>query len=72
VFADSFIDGDKKAKPVKLVAGKELGFMMAYCDNDGGPARENFFGSEDIAPVNGDRNRGWIDASVFGRLILKK
>ncbi len=72
VFDDSFRDGDKAAKAVTLKAGKKVGFMVAYCDNDGGKQRENFIGSEDIKPVNGDRNRGWIDASVFGLLELVK
>ncbi|WP_075187379.1 sugar-binding protein [Teredinibacter haidensis] len=70
VFDDSFVDGDKTAKPVRLKAGKKLGFMLAYCDNDGGKSREHFVGSEDIVAVNGDRNRGWIDANVFGVVEL--
>lgn len=72
VYDDSFKDGDSTAKPVSLIAGKTMGFMVAYCDNDGGPTREHFIGSEPIIPVNGDKNRGWIDASVFGQIILVK
>jgi len=70
VFDKSFKDDDASARPVVLSGGKKLGFMVAYCDNDGGPAREHFIGSEVIEPVDGDRNRGWIDASVFGLLEL--
>lgn len=60
----------KTNRPVQLKSGKEMGFMMAYCDNDGSANRENFIGSKDITAVNGDKNRGYIDASVFGRIKL--
>lgn len=58
-------------KPISLDAEKLIGFMLAYCDNDGSEEREHFMGSHDIEPVNGDKNRGYIDASVFGKLVLK-
>ena len=32
--------------------------------------REHFIGDVDVEPVNGDRNRGYIDASVFGTIHL--
>jgi hypothetical protein len=57
---------------ITLAANQTVGFMLAYCDNDGSPAREHFMGSHKIMPVNGDSNRGWIDASVFGKVTLKK
>ena len=45
-----------------------MGFMLAYCDNDGSELREHFVGSEFAA---GDRkDRGWIDAGLFGKLEL--
>ena len=44
--------------------------MLSYCDNDGSPSRESFIGSHPIEPVDGDKNRGYIDASVFGELTL--
>lgn len=59
-----------KNKPVQLNVGKEMGFMMAYCDNDGSAGRENFIGSLDIEAVDGDKNRGYIDASVFAQIKL--
>ena len=55
-----------------LVIEQIKGFMLAYCDNDGSKEREHFIGSVEIAPKNGDKNRGYIDASVFGKLWLKK
>lgn len=70
VFPDSF-HHLKPVNPVELTAGKELGFMLSYCDNDGSESREHFIGSHPIEPVNGDMNRGYIDASVFDTLTLK-
>lgn len=71
VFDDSF-SLDKKVKPVKLTKGKELGFMFAYCDNDGSKHRESFIGSTEILGVNGDKNLGYKTADVFGKLTLVK
>jgi hypothetical protein len=54
--------------PKNLRSGKKMGFALAYCDNDNSPERENFIGS---VPVPGpDKNRGWIDADIFGLLTL--
>lgn len=69
VFDDSFEAG-KSSQSVTLTAGKTMGFMLAYCDNDGSAEREHFVGSHDIEPVNGDKNLGYIDASVFGSIRL--
>lgn len=69
VFPDSYKDGGQNT-PVKLKAGKKLGFAVSYNDNDATGGRENFIGSIKIEPVNGDTNRGWIDAGVFGELTL--
>jgi hypothetical protein len=64
---------DKQPSPsIALKANQKIGFMLAYCDNDGSPTREHFMGSHEIKPVNGDTNRGWIDADVFGKISLKK
>jgi len=68
VYADDYVDGSTENKPVELHAGKVMGLMLAWCDNDGSELRENFIGSES-AP--GDRkDRGWIDAGIFGKLVL--
>ncbi len=69
-FKDTYAKGETPAKPVLLTAGKVMGFMMAYCDNDGSKERESFPVSEDVPAVNGDKNRGYIDAGVFGALKL--
>ena len=67
IFDDSFKDGGNN-KPVKLKTGKKLGFALAYCDNDNSKERENFIGS--VAVEGEDKNRGWIDAGIFGTLVL--
>jgi len=78
VYDDSFSYTTSKAnvkvfnqvKPVKLKTNKTLGFMLAYCDNDGSASREHFMGSVAIAPRDGDKNLGYKDASVFAPLKL--
>lgn len=55
---------NKPNKPAILSNGKKIGFMIAYCDNDFSAERESFIGSEYI--MGEDKNRGWIDAGVFG------
>ncbi len=67
IFDDSYKE-EGNNQPVNLSAGKKIGFAIAYCDNDGSLQRENFIGS---IPVEGeDKNRGWIDANIFGTLLL--
>lgn len=56
--------------PVTLFAGKKLGFMLAYCDNDGSKEREHFVGSTPIKAINGDKNLGYKTADVFEQLTL--
>lgn len=63
-------DSSSINKPVTLFAGKVMGLMVAYCDNDGSELRENFIGSE--SAEGGAPDRGWIDAGMFGKLILAK
>jgi hypothetical protein len=68
IYADDYVDGSAENVPVKLSVGKVMGLMIAWCDNDGSDLRENFIGSES-AP--GDKkDRGWIDAGLFGSLVL--
>lgn len=67
VFDDTYKD-DEENTPIELLAGKTIGFALAYCDNDYSIERENFIGS---IPVEGeDKNRGWIDANIFGTIKL--
>jgi hypothetical protein len=66
IFDDSYVD--TSSLPVTLTNGKEMGFSIAYCDNDGSPSRENFIGSKYL-PEN-ESNNSYINASLFGTLTL--
>ena len=68
IYTDDYEDGSDNNVPIKLSAGKLMGLMVAYCDNDGSELRENFVGSESVP--TGPKDRGWIDAGLFGALIL--
>lgn len=68
IYADDYIDGASDNEPLTLNVGKILGLMIAYCDNDGSELRENFIGSESVP--HGPTDRGWIDAGLFGSLVL--
>lgn len=70
-YRDDNLDGKHAAKPVVLKAGKKMGFMAAYCDSDNAvDGRQHFMSSFDIPAVDGDKNRGYKDASVFEHLTL--
>lgn len=68
VYDDTYVDGGSDNVPVQLSVGKVMGLMVAYCDNDGSELRENFIGSENVS--EGATDRGYIDAGIFGTLIL--
>jgi len=68
LYADDYVDGASDNTPSTLSAGKIIGLMLAWCDNDGSELRENFIGSETIP--SGPKDRGWIDAGLFGELLL--
>ena len=68
IYADDFAHESSDNTPVTLTAGKIMGLMVAYCDNDGSELRENFIGSESVP--SGPKDRGWIDAGIFGELVL--
>jgi hypothetical protein len=70
IYTDDYNDSGTDNKTVELFAGKVMGLMVAYCDNDGSELRENFIGSE--SAVGGAPDRGWIDAGMFGKLVLSK
>lgn len=67
IYNDSYKDGGIN-RPIKLSPRKKIGFALAYCDNDASLERENFIGS--IAVDGEDKNRGWIDANIFGTIQL--
>jgi hypothetical protein len=68
IYTDEYSDESSNNVPITLSAGKILGLMVAYCDNDGSELRENFIGSESVP--SGPTDRGWIDAGLFGALVL--
>ena len=68
VYSSAYVDGSDNNTPTTLSAGKVMGLMLAYCDNDGSELRENFVGSESVP--SGPKDRGWIDAGLFGSLVL--
>jgi len=67
VYPDTYQAGSN-VQPVRLHAGKKIGFAVAYCDNDGSQERENFIGSVFI--LGTDKNQAWIDADILGTLSL--
>lgn len=69
LYDDTYKD-DGVNHPVKLQRNKEIGFALAYCDNDNSANRENFIGS--VAVEGDDKNRGWIDSNIFGTIVLKE
>ena len=54
--------------PVKIVNQKNIGFSIAYGDNDGNNNREHFIGSKKTHGVNNDE--GYINADVFGSILF--
>ncbi len=68
IYTDKYQDEAADNRPVELTSGKIMGFMIAYCDNDHSELREHFIGSEDAGSDHKDR--GWIDAGLFGTLQL--
>lgn len=68
IYGDDYVDGADDNRAVELETGKQMGLMLAYCDNDASELRENFIGSESVP--TGPKDRGWIDAGLFGSLLL--
>jgi hypothetical protein len=68
LFPDTFVYGTSNPK-TSLEKHKKIGFAIAYCDNDHSEHRENFVGSVEVQGT--DKNRGWIDADIFGTIQLK-
>ncbi|WP_407556840.1 DUF6265 family protein [Winogradskyella sp. 4-2091] len=67
LFNDTYNDEEDNVA-VKLKPNKMIGFALAYCDNDNSKERENFIGSVYVEGT--DKNKGWIDANIFGTLKL--
>jgi hypothetical protein len=68
LYSDSYVDEGRNNTALRLKKDKKIGFALAYCDNDGSEERENFIGS--VFVPGEDKNQGWINADIFGTLIL--
>lgn len=69
LYDDNYVDEGTNT-PKILEKNKKVGFALAYCDNDSSKERENFIGS--VFVPGEDKNKGWIDADIFGTLVLKQ
>jgi len=70
LYAKTYVHGKAGQKPMVLHPGQQVGFGIAYCDNDTSAERESFLGS---FPIPGpDTNRGWRDASLFTKVQIGK
>jgi hypothetical protein len=67
IFNDTY-DPSRVNTPDSLVAGKLMGWSIAYNDNDGGTVRQNMFGSKYIA--GNDKNISYYNSSAFGDIYL--
>lgn len=67
IYDSRYSEGVKNAATV-LKPNKKIGFALAYCDNDGSTERENFIGS--VFVPGEDKNQAWINADIFGTLLL--
>ena len=68
VYDDQFDENSSNNTPVTLSNQKQLGFSLAYGDNDGNNSREHFMGSKQTHGNNNDE--GYITADVFGSVVL--
>jgi len=67
IYDDTYAEGIKNgAKTLKV--NKKIGFALAYCDNDESTERENFIGS--VFVPGEDKNQAWINADIFGTILL--
>lgn len=69
LYPESYLS-DGENQQLTLTKDKKIGFALAYCDNDGSKERENFIGS--VFVPGEDKNQGWINADIFGTLVLKE
>lgn len=71
LYGDSYDNANPETSRVSLIADKEIGLSMAYCDNDTPDGvRDNFFGSVWVPEEK--FNSHWEDADGFGTVRLIK
>ena len=66
----TYNEGFNENIPIKLKANQEIGFALAYCDNDYSVERENFIGS--VFVEGEDKNQGYKTADIFETIVLKE
>ena len=69
LYDDTYEEG-KTNDALILQKDQKIGFAIAYNDNDTSKERENFMGS--VFVPGEDKNQGWINADVFGTILLKE
>ncbi len=69
IYDEAAAEDQEEGVPQLLKSGKKMGFALAYNDNDGSPERENCIGN--VIIPDGNKNRAWSDAGVFGLLYLR-
>ncbi|HEY8940411.1 MAG TPA: glycoside hydrolase family 6 protein [Cellvibrio sp.] len=67
IYGENYSDSQTNT-PLKLFAGKLMGFSASYIDNDGSQQRESMMGSVDTQGHK--NNQGYLDAGVFGSMRL--
>ncbi|MBN2486396.1 MAG: T9SS type A sorting domain-containing protein [Bacteroidales bacterium] len=68
VFTDDFTRNSPENSRRQLTANEIMGLTLAYCDNDGNFARDNFIGSMKMPSGKNDVN--YQTADYFGTLLL--
>jgi len=67
IYDDTYTE-KKPNDALVLSKDQKIGFAIAYNDNDGSKERENFMGS--VFVPGEDKNQGWINADIFGTIVL--
>lgn len=68
LFEEVSFNENEKNIPLQLKENTQIGFALAYCDNDGSKERENFIGS--VFVPGEDKNQGYINADIFETIQL--
>lgn len=67
LYDDTYEEGEINDALV-LSKDQKIGFAIAYNDNDSSKERENFMGS--VFVPGEEKNQGWINADIFGTILL--
>ncbi|MBN2699678.1 MAG: hypothetical protein JXR52_12700 [Bacteroidales bacterium] len=68
IYNETYNHSNPEASRETLFPGKEMGFALAYCDNDETTGRENFIGSMVMTQAN--HNEMYRNADYFGLMKL--